>query len=82
MSRSRKKNPVGGITTAKSEKFDKRIINRIIRRKSKRLIEIGDPENIVFPVKEEVMDIWDMQKDGKIRWNKKDGDWYEKAIRK
>lgn len=62
MSRSIRKNPIFGITTAKSEKFDKRKYNRAFRRVSKEKIKKG----ILAPISvKEVTNIWTMSKDGK-----------------
>jgi len=63
MSRSRKKISICGATTGRSEKHDKRIANRIFRRKEKAAIhhEKDPPENI-----NEVSDIWLFDKDGKF----------------
>jgi hypothetical protein len=65
MSRSRRKTPVIGITTAHSEKQDKRWHNRLLRRKAHQTIRLGDE---LFPVKNEVSSTWDMAKDGKRRF--------------
>ncbi len=65
MSRSKKKTPVTGMTTARSEKEDKRHANRILRRVSK-----PDPENA--PALREVSDVWGMAKDGKVRFDPTD----------
>ena len=84
MSRSRKKHAITGVTTARSEKDDKRIINRVIRHKVKsklRKKNIEELENFLEPEKNEIMDKWNMSKDGKIWFDKKDK-YYKKAIRK
>lgn len=84
MSRSRKKNPVTGIAMAKSEKQDKRIINRIIRHKVKATLKKKDLEELeefLEPKKDEIMDRWSMAKDGKTRYEK-NSPYYEKVIRK
>ena len=62
MSRSKKKTPIAGITTARSEKDDKRLANRLLRRATRL-----DPENA--PALREVSDVWNMAKDGKARFN-------------
>jgi hypothetical protein len=69
MSRSRRNNPICGWTTARSEKEDKRIANRISRR---------------TPVTEKpqiraVSDIWAFAKDGKQRFDPAE---YPKLMRK
>ena len=71
MSRSRKKIAITGFTTARSEKYDKRIMNRSIRRTTRRLLEQDDLDDIVFPIPDEVMGVWSMQKDGKC-WHKEE----------
>lgn len=83
MSRSRKKNPITGVTCAKSEKEDKRIINRNIRHKVKATFKtknIEELEEFIEPKKDEIMDVWQMAKDGKM--NYKGTKWEEKALRK
>ena len=65
MSRSRRKTPVCGHTTAESEKKDKRIHNRKFRRLAK---TVNDPDSM--PQKSyEVTDPWTMDKDGKQRFD-------------
>ena len=59
MSRSKRKTPVFGITTTRTEKQDKRLANRKLRRKTR-----VDPENA--PALREVSDVWGFAKDGKI----------------
>lgn len=84
MSRSRKKHPIIGVTTAKSEKFDKRLINRNIRHQVKRTLNntpIEELDNFLEPKKNEIMDKWSIQKDGKI-YIEKESENYKKAIRK
>jgi hypothetical protein len=58
MSHSRKKTPVGGVSNSLSEKDDKRMANRKLRRLTR-----VDPENP--PALREVSDVWGMSKDGK-----------------
>lgn len=91
MSRSRRKTPVAGWTTARSEKFDKKIIHRKMRRKVDKILKtIVDPEDIAvadFPITDEIKDVWSMQKDGKcsFEWMKNDPRWvetYNKLMRK
>ena len=66
MSRSFKKTPISGNTTATSEKRDKRRANRLLRRVVKILLE-KDPEEDEqnFPIMDEVADVWSFGKDGK-----------------
>jgi len=66
MSASRKKTPISGITTAASEKQDKGLANRRVRRAVKQALHaVEDPE--VLPHRRELTDPWTMAKDGK-RW--------------
>jgi hypothetical protein len=64
MSRSCRKTPIVGITTAASEKRDKQLANRRLRRVVKRVLR-DEPEAQVLPLKREVSDVWAMDKDGK-----------------
>jgi len=74
MARSRRKNPIGGITTCKSEKEDKRQWHRVLRRTAKQELQAGS-EDPVLP--KDVSDPWKMGKDGKtIHWG------WEKIFRK
>ena len=66
MSSSRRKTPIMGITTAVSEKRDKQLANRRLRRVVKQALK-DEPEVQVLPLKREVSDVWSMDKDGK-RW--------------
>ena len=63
MSRSRKKTPVHGITTAASEKEDKRDANRKFRRKTKQQVDKCE-ENL--SELREISNIWSFGKDGKV----------------
>jgi len=67
MSRSRKKTPIGGMTGAPSEKWDKRVANRRERRCVKEVLA-QDPLADVLPTQRELSDPWTMAKDGK-RWH-------------
>lgn len=80
MSRSRKKNPVCGITCSDSEKQDKRIINRALRRIS-RAITKKDEGDSIYPLKNSILSLWEMDKDGKQRFDK-DHWFYKKVLRK
>ena len=66
MSRSRKKTPITGITTARSEKQDKRLANRKLRRKTRQVLRCQDLDGWVLPVLREVSNVWCMDKDGKF----------------
>jgi dissimilatory sulfite reductase (desulfoviridin) alpha/beta subunit len=63
MSRSYRKHLIIGIG-GRSEKKDKRIANRILRRSVKELLH-ANPEEEIFPIMDEVSDKWSMNKDGK-----------------
>ena len=75
MSRSKKKNPVKGITSADSEKDDKRNANRKFRRKIKQEVNKGEE---LLPEVREVSNVWSFDKDGKLY----DKDLPEKDLRK
>jgi hypothetical protein len=62
MSRSKKKTPKTGMTTAESEKDDKRKANRKFRRKIKVQVQKGETELVKI---KEVSNIWSFDKDGK-----------------
>ena len=64
MARSRKKTPIGGITTAESEKADKLSAHRRERRKVRATLAT-DPQVDVLPHRREVSDVWTFAKDGK-----------------
>jgi hypothetical protein len=66
MSRSQKKNPIAGMTSAASEKWDKRVANRRVRRRVKEALAT-DPMVDVLPDRRELSDPWTMAKDGK-KW--------------
>ncbi len=78
MSRSRKKSPYVGITTAKTEKLDKRVANRHERRINKCSLSYTHDET-QLRAKREVSNVWCMSKDGKQRIDPKK---YPKLIRK
>ncbi len=61
MSRSRRHAPVCGITTARSEKQDKRQANRCLRRK----VRSGHLELELL----DVSDVWSFSKDGRARFD-------------
>jgi hypothetical protein len=78
MSRSRKKTPVHGITTANSEKKDKRLYNRRFRRVTKQVLRVS-PLREVLPHLREYSNPWCMDKDGKVRFDpKKHPEWMRK----
>jgi hypothetical protein len=62
MSRSKKKTPKRGITTAETEKENKRKANRKFRRVTKTRLKKDDSE---LPLTKETSDVWSFDKDGK-----------------
>jgi hypothetical protein len=64
MSRSRKKTPVRGVTGARSEKTDKRQVNRALRNRVRNAL-LDDPDRGLAPDPRKIRDVWDMAKDGK-----------------
>ena len=68
MSRSHRKTPVFGHTGCPSEKQDKQLSSRKMRRKVRQYIII-DPDNFLNPKKQEILNKWEMGKDGKSYWN-------------
>ena len=84
MSRSGKHAPISGITSAKSEKWDKRVCNKILRLRAKKLLR-GDYDKYIEPLPNECRNVWKMAKDGKHYWNPKkyvSRSWYAKMMRK
>lgn len=71
MSRSKKKTPIIGNTTSKSEKKDKQFANRKYRRIIKEKLnlakreESSQREEELLPLLREKSDVWSMAKDGK-----------------
>ncbi|TBV01237.1 MULTISPECIES: hypothetical protein [Pseudomonadaceae] len=78
MSRSKRKTPICGITTAKSETFDKACWHRAFRR-AENLRLATDPESEAHHIRE-FSDPWSMQKDGKCYWGDehRDAKWLRK----
>lgn len=79
MSRSFKKHPVTGITTARSEAFDKARWHRAMRQ-AERVRLRRDPDSLPFDYRQ-FSDDYGMAKDGKRRWDKGD-DFYPRCMRK
>jgi hypothetical protein len=67
MSKSRRKTPIFGHTTTRSEKKDKRIANRMFRRITNSKIRIGLFEELPYDM-DEIFNVWEMSKDGKSYW--------------
>ncbi|MEM8600972.1 MAG: hypothetical protein AAGF99_13725 [Bacteroidota bacterium] len=78
MSRSRKKTPISGTTTATSEKHDKRLANRRLRRRVRQRLAAGH-DGTALPLLREVSNVWTMDKDGKLYF---DPDTHPKLMRK
>ena len=78
MARSKRRTSVVGITTAVSEKQDKRIANRAERRINKALLA-EDLDGSTLKSKRELSNVWAFDKDGKQRI---DPQKYPKAMRK
>ncbi|MDX2481440.1 MAG: hypothetical protein QNK24_14045 [Desulfuromusa sp.] len=78
MSRSNKKSPIIGITTASSEKEDKRIATRSERRINNALLVKANDET-ALKSKREISNVYGFGKDGKQRI---DPDKYPKKMRK
>lgn len=71
MSRSKRRTPVRGRTTARSEKQDKRLYNRRYRRTCKQAIN-ADPGCELLPRLREYSNPGAMDKDGKVRFDPED----------
>jgi hypothetical protein len=68
MSRSRRKTPICGNTTAESEKKDKTLSQRALRRRINQQIPLMHEDDVV-PTMKEVRNASCMDKDGKHRFN-------------
>lgn len=80
MSRSYRKSPFCGITTAESEKKDKQLAHRRERRIVSQILG-SDPLRPVLPHRREVSNVWSFDKDGKQRLSGNSPD-YLKIMRK
>jgi len=72
MSRSKRSEPITGITTAESEKEWKRDANRKLRRAVNQTLQqlpAADPDAVVLPVMDEVVNQYSGPKDGKQRFD-------------
>lgn len=65
MARSHKKHNIMGITCKETEKKDKRLANRRLRRKNKSVKATDETSNADYAVMREVSDVWSFDKDGK-----------------
>jgi len=66
MSRSFRKNKIFGWSASESEKKDKKICNRKMRRYNKHILQEDVEEE--FMTQDEAMDKYQMSKDGKQYW--------------
>jgi len=84
MSKSYKKTPIGAITTAKSEKKDKKIHHKALRREyNTALKNFDEDDESVFVDERLVSNPYTWAKDGKQYFGDcKDAEWYGKALRK
>lgn len=71
MSRSKRKRPIFGNTTADSEKRDKVIYHRRFRRRVADALResLQSGEDATFPLADEVGNQWLFDKDGKTYWS-------------
>jgi hypothetical protein len=65
MGRSKRRTPVRGITSADSEKQDKRLYNRRYRRVCRQALHVA-PARELLPVLREYSNVGAMDKDGKF----------------
>ena len=65
MSRSRKKTPITGISSADSEKAEKQANHRRERRRIRQVLGV-EPECEVLPHTRELSNPWIMSKDGRV----------------
>lgn len=73
MSRSKRKTKIFGITTAASEKEDKKKFHKIHRSLERETLnkiqkEKVDADEVMFYNEEESMSVWSMDKDGRSYW--------------
>lgn len=67
MSRSRRKTPIFGITSARSEADDKKLWHKRWRTHQRDQIKTLRPEDDPIPIdRNAVSGVWDMRKDGKL----------------
>ena len=65
MARSKRHTPIASITTARSEKADKRFANRKLRVAVRKAMR---DDNEIMPELREVSNIYAFAKDGKVWW--------------
>ncbi|MEP7362253.1 MAG: hypothetical protein ABI972_03285 [Acidobacteriota bacterium] len=72
MSRSKRSQPISGVTAAVSEKEWKRQSNRRLRRATTQVVQqlpATDPDAVVLPVLDEVANPYNSPKEGKSRFD-------------
>lgn len=72
MSRSKRSEPIAGVTAAQSEKEWKRKANRKLRKAAAQVLQgmsSADADAIVLPVARDVANPYDSPKEGKYRFN-------------
>lgn len=76
MSRSHRKTPIYGFSTAHSEKLDKRVWHKRMRACERGRLHYArcDPESHLSTEPKEVSNLWSMAKDGRQWWS-----WHEQA---
>lgn len=88
MSRSRKKTPIAGVTTAQSEKADKQRSSRSNRRANKVILQkakyqfLEDLDHLVMELPRETVSIWSFSKDGKHYYFFEEIEDHERVMRK
>jgi len=80
LSKSYRKHPFCGMTTAESEKKDKQLAHRRERRIVRQILG-SDPLRPVLPHRREVSNVWSFDKDGKQRLSI-DSPYFEQIMRK
>jgi hypothetical protein len=83
MSRSFRHTPKTGVTTARSERYDKRNWHRRYRAIQRSILSHRhlDYDDMVMSLVCEICDVWDFAKDGKIYWGFFWEKWEEPASR-
>ena len=68
MSKSVRKTPIAGVVPVASESADKRRANKTTRRLAKTSLRSSEDARLM-PIKREVIDPWNMAKEGKFRFD-------------
>jgi hypothetical protein len=82
MSRSRRKTPICGMTTAVTEKADKRLANGALRAPLRVALKRDGADHELTLILKDCSDIWAMDKDGKQWFGNCDTPLREKLMRK